>query len=410
MPRNIAMRSVRFAVAGLLLWALPNSPGQTEPKAQAKKAAAGPQVRYFNLSSDMFADLGVEAYLKETRQGAKLVSAELDVCHPVAQGSARRDRFVVPLKIEDNRLTGNGQTQEGKKAVSVDITRRGTATSPDYEGSVSSGDLKSEVQSSESGPITPEDFADMISDDDEIEMAPTQFIGMSPQVLKARVTRDGLAGLLDKLRSQNVRIAYLSIEESCRVLRSGQHILRFTVDPDRAAAVLAAIKSAPGVAETGYSSSGHRVDRAIRFPSAGWRNTNGNLERIKFTDVVSRSMAKALGATVDKSSWDDRTGELSVVLKRPHEVAGSLKLQQVMTVTVLVAPEAPGNREHSLLWIENVSWQAVEDRFGARLEFQLPGDAPEGESADPDGIEGLAKALAAELKGQVWDTDSDRWQ
>ena len=409
MTRSVVMRSVFVAIAGLLLCSAPNSPAQSEQKAQAKKSA-GPQVRYFNLSSDMFADLGVEAYLKETRQGGKLVAAELDVCHPLAQGSNRRDRFVVPLKVEGSRLTGNGQTQEGKHAVSVDLTRRGSATSPDYEGSVSSGDLKSEVQSLENTAITPEDYADMTSDDDNIEIAPAQFIGMSPQILKARVTREGMAGLLNALRNQNVRIAYLSLEESCRVLRSGQHILRFTVDPDRAAAVLAAIKSAPGVAETGYSSSGHRMDRAVRFPSVGWRNTNGNLERIKFTDVVSRSMAKALGATADKSSWDDRTGELSVMLKRPHDVAGGLKLQQAMTVSVLVAPEAPGNREHSLLWIETVTWQAIEERFGARLEFQLPGEAPEGESADPDGVEGLAKALAAELKGQVWNTDSDSWQ
>ena len=96
----------QFVVAALAL-ALASSSAVAQQKGQKGKAPAGPQVRYFDLSSSIFSELGSEVILKENRQGVTLVSAELDVCHQVSPTSNRLERFVVPLKVEGNRLIGH---------------------------------------------------------------------------------------------------------------------------------------------------------------------------------------------------------------------------------------------------------------------------------------------------------------
>src|SRR6185312_12914066 len=102
-------------VVAALALALASSSAVAEPKGQKGKGPAVPQVRYFDLSSSIFSELGSEAILKENRQGATVVSAELEVCHLTSPTSNRMDRFVVPLKVEGNRLSGTAQSQEGKQ-------------------------------------------------------------------------------------------------------------------------------------------------------------------------------------------------------------------------------------------------------------------------------------------------------
>src|SRR5262245_36799188 len=104
------MKRELAAFAAVLVIAIASSIAVAEQKGQKGKAPAGPQVRYFDLSSSVFSELGAEAILKETRQGTTLTAAELEVCHQVTSGSSRLDRFVVPLKVEGNRLTGSGQS------------------------------------------------------------------------------------------------------------------------------------------------------------------------------------------------------------------------------------------------------------------------------------------------------------
>src|SRR5262245_28147072 len=100
------MKRQFVAIAAVVL-AIASSAAVAEQKGAKGKAPAGPQVRYFDLSSSIFSELGAEVLLKENRQGTTLASAELDVCHQVSPGSNRFDRFVVPLKVEGNRLTGS---------------------------------------------------------------------------------------------------------------------------------------------------------------------------------------------------------------------------------------------------------------------------------------------------------------
>ena len=112
-----------------------------------------------------------------------------------------------------------------------------------------------------------------------------------------RVGRAGLTGLLDALRDQNVRVVYNGLIPSCRVLRSGHYTVQIDVDAERVGAVFAKLKSVPGVAEIGFSPNAPNMQRAIRFPSAGWRDAAGKLDRDKLAAAVGAAMAKAMSAT-----------------------------------------------------------------------------------------------------------------
>src|SRR5262249_47083044 len=158
----------------------------------------------FDLSSSIFSELGAEAILRETRQGTLLSSAELEVCHQVAPGSTRIDRFVVPLKVEGNRLTGTGQSQEGKQAVSVSLTRRVAGGNFTYEGTITSGSITEKISSTDNNELTEEEITDQFLSEAAIEPAPTDFTAAWPQALHVRVGRAAVPSLLDALRDQNV--------------------------------------------------------------------------------------------------------------------------------------------------------------------------------------------------------------
>src|ERR1700754_953900 len=88
------------ALAGAISWTLVQA--QTKDSA---KAAAGAETRYFSSLGDLLGDLPVDAFIKETRQGGKLVSAVLDVCYSVSATSDRKDRFAIELRPEGEKLT-----------------------------------------------------------------------------------------------------------------------------------------------------------------------------------------------------------------------------------------------------------------------------------------------------------------
>src|SRR5947207_9911673 len=101
------MRILTLSIAALLA----AFAGAGSALAQAKKPAApaGEAVRYFQLGGELMGELTYDATLRETRQGGKVVSAVLDVCHSVTASTNRKDRFVVNLKAEGAKLTGTAQ-------------------------------------------------------------------------------------------------------------------------------------------------------------------------------------------------------------------------------------------------------------------------------------------------------------
>ena len=400
------------AFAAVLVFAIASSTAVAEQKGQKGKGPAGPQVRYFDLSPSIFSELSAEAILKETRQGAQLTAAELEVCHQVAPGSSRLDRFVVPLKVEGNRMTGSGQSQEGKQAVSVNLTRRVAGGNYSYEGTISSGSINEKVRSIDNTEMTEEEVTDQFLSEPAIEPSPDDFTAAWPQALHTRIGRAAVTGLLDALRDQNVRLVYNSLLPSCRTLRSGNYTVQVDVEPERVGAVLAKIKSVSGVTEVGFSPNTPNMGRAVRFPSAGWRDAGGKLDRDKLAAAVGAAMAKAMSATVSTATWDPLMGELSIELKRPDESIAGLKLVQVITISSVVSPESLTANQQSILWIESISSRIADERAPPRLNFTTnQGDeGGEGQASEPDGSDALPEAVAAALKGKTWDSDGDHWR
>ena len=105
-------------------------------------------------------------------------------------------------------------------------------------------------------------------------------------------------------------------------------------------------------------------------------------------------------------------GELSVELKRPDETIPGLKLTQVITITAVVAPESLSSNQQSILWIESITPRIVDDRPAPRLTFALPqsDEGGEGQASEPEGADALPEAVAAALKGALWDPDKDQWR
>ena len=244
-----------------------------------------------------------------------------------------------------------------------------------------------------------------------IEPSPTDFAAAWPQALHVRVGRDGLAGVLEALRDQGVRVVFNGLTPTCRVLRAGHYTVQIDTDAERIAAVFAKLKAVPGLIEVGFSSNTPNMQRAIRFPSAGWRDAAGKLERDKLAAAVGAAMAKAMSATVTATAWEPTTGELSIELKRPDETVAGLKLTQIVTITVVVAPESLTSHQQSILWIESITSRIVDERPAPQLAFSIASeDGGDGQAGDPEGADSLPDAVAAALKGKPWDSDTDQWR
>ncbi len=399
------MKTPIVVIAAALICVLANSTAVAEQKALTKKPAGGPVVRYFDLSSDIFSDLNAEVILKEQRQGPAVVSAELDLCYAASPGSNRFDRVVVPLKMEGNRLVGAAQSQELKRPVAVSLTRRAVGSNYSFSGSVKSGNYSEEVQSTGNVEMTEREFQESYATQDQMVTAPADFTEASPQALEIRVARGQLANLLNALRDQSVRIAASSLASSCTALRSGHNVVQLDVDPERAGAVLAKLRAVPGVVAAGYAQNNHNWDGAIRFPSEGWRD-GGKLNRDKIAKAVGGAIANVLAATVTSASWDNTTGLLTIMLKRPDETVPGVKLSEVITASILVSPETPAGGQRSLLWIEKLGSRVIDEAASAKLEF-LSSDE---EGAEPEGGDSVVEAVSAELRGQVWDSENEDWQ
>lgn len=400
----------RCAALALVFMVLASASADAQQKGGKGKAPTPAQVRYFDLSGVIFNELGSEAILKENRQGATVVAAELDVCHPSAPASNRLDRFVVPLKLEGNRLTGTGQSQEGKLAVSVNLLRRAVGGSVSFEGTVTSGTNTSKVQAGGNTELSEEEITEQYLSEGMVEPAPADFTAAWPQVLYARVARDALPRFLEALREQNVRLVYNTLQMSCRLLRSGRYTVQIDADAERVGAVRTALKAIPGVSDVGFSPSPPNMQRAVRFPSAGWRDASGRLERDKLAATIAKAMAGAMAATVIGTAWDPVLGELTVEMKRPDETIAGLKLAQQITVTVVVAPESLTSNAQSILWIESVSARVFDERAPPRLTFTMAQSEEEGGLGEPAGSEALPEAVARALKGVPWDAEAEQWQ
>jgi hypothetical protein len=398
------MRALLLCLAGLMT--VSSDLAFAQMKLSTKAAPATNEVRYFT-SIDGLMDGNADVVLKETRQGKTVTSAVLDVCYPAEKGSDRKDRFVANLAVSGQTLTGTTQSIGDKLPVSVKLTRKPTGDTFEFKGQISVGQTVTEVTSTDNSDLSEKEFQDNQTTDDGITPAPRDFTEVSPESIGVRIKLDAALDFLKSLKGQDVEVSLSSLAVSCDALRAGEQTITLTVDPERAAALIAKSKSSPGVVAAGWTSGIVEMDRSIRFPAGEWRDGD-KLNREKIAAAISSVLTKTLAAKSSSSAWDANTGKLKVTLKRPSQLFPALGLTETVEVNALVAPDKPGATDRLTLWIGSPSVSTMDEGAGAKLHLAAEsGGEEEGEQKDDNGS---VEALAKEFKAQRWDSDKSAWK
>ena len=376
--------------------------------AQTKKSAPAPSetVRYFQLTDDFLGELPAEGFLKEVRQGARITSAVLDVCHAVSAASPRKDRFVVALKAEGQRLTGSGQTQETRQRVAVNLVRKPAGKTVSFEGSIAVGNDKRNVSSAGNTDVSEKEFLESQAADSTLMPQPADFTEVSPGAVGVKTKREAFAALVQEIRKENVETVLQSLGVDCSALRSGEQELQLLVDPERAPTLIGKLKGLPGVLEAGWITGAYSIERAVRLPASEWKGGSGSVERERLASAIAGSIAKNFSAVVEATNWNGATGELKVALKRPSQSIPGLDLSDRIETILLIGPEKPGANDGLIVWVGETAIDVVDTAPEPQLKF-MNAASEETDLIDEDALLGR---LARDLKGKRWDSERAAWQ
>ncbi len=375
-------------------------------KLSTKPAPGANDVRYFT-SIDGLMDGNADVVMKETRQGKTLTAATLDVCYPAAKGSDRKDRFVVNLAVNGQTLSGTTQSIGGKLPVTVKLTRKPAGENFEFKGQISIGQTVTEVNSTDNSDISEREFRESQTSDDGITPSPKDFTELSPEAIGVRVKLDAAADFLKSLKGQDVEVSLTSLAVTCDVLRAGEQTITLSADPDRAAALIAKFKSAPGVVAAGWTTGLIEIDRTIRFSAAPWRDGD-RLNKDKLAAAIANVLAGAFSAKPATSAWNSTNGKLKLTFKRPSEVYPALNLTDTVEVTALVSSEKPGGSDRLILWVGAPVISTADETSGPALI--LANDSTGDEEGNQKDDNGSVDALTREFKGQRWDADKSAWK
>ena len=398
------MRALLFCLVGLLTAS--SDVALAQMKLSPKAAPGATETRYFT-SIDGLMDGNADAILKETRQGKTVTSAVLDVCYPADKGSDRKDRFVVNLAVNGQTLSGTTQSIGDQLPVTVKLVRKPTGDTFEFKGQISIGQTVTEVTSTDNSDLSEKEFRDNQTTDDGIAAAPKDFSEVSPESIGVRVKLDAALDFLQGLKGQDVEVSLGSLTVSCDALRAGEQTINISVDPDRAAGLIAKFKSLPGVVAAGWTSGIVEMERSIRFASGDWRDGD-RLDRDKLAAAIANVLSKTLSAKSSSSAWNPSTGKLKLTLKRPSQIFPTLGLTETVEVTALVSPDRPGASDRLMLWISNPVVSTKDETAGPKLNLaeESSGDEEGDQKDDNDSVDALAK----EFKGQRWDADKSAWK
>jgi hypothetical protein len=398
------MRTLLLCLVGLMTAS--SDIAFAEIKLNTKPAAGANEIRYFT-SIDGLMDGNADVVLKETRQGKAVSAAVLDVCYPVAKGSDRKDRFVANLTVSGQTLTGTTQSLGEKQPVSVKLVRKPTGDTFEFKGQISIGPTVTEVASSDNSDLSEKEYLDNQSTDDGITATPKDFTEVSPEAVAVKLKLDTAADFLKSLKGQEIEVSLSGLAVTCDALRAGEQTVNITVDPDRAAALIAKAKSAPGVVTAGWTSGVMEMDRTIRFAAGDWRDGD-KINKDKLATAIGNVLAKTLSAKPASAAWNANTGKLKLTLKRPNQALPALELTDTIEVTALVASEKPGASDRLVLWVSAPTISTADEGAGPKLNVaDESGSDEEGDAKDDNGS---VDALAKELKGQRWDADKSTWK
>ena len=398
------MRALLFCLLGLMTAS--SDLALAQMKLSPKAAPGANETRYFT-SIDGLMDGNADAILKETRQGKTVTSAVLDVCYPAEKGSDRKDRFVVNLAVNGQTLSGTTQSVSDQLPVTVKLVRKPTGDTFEFKGQISVGQTVTEVTSTDNSDLSEKEFRDNQTTDDGIAAAPKDFSEVSPESIGVRLKLDAALDFLQGLKGQDVEVSLSSLTVSCDALRAGEQTINISVDPNRAAGLIAKFKSLPGVVAAGWTSGIVEMERSIRFLAADWRDGD-RLNRDKLAAAIANVLGKTLSAKPSSSAWNPNTGKLKLTFKRPSQIFPALGLTETVEVTALVAPDRPGASDRLMLWISNPVVSTKDETAGPKLN--LAEESSGDEEGDQKDDNGSVDALAKEFKGQRWDADKSAWK
>ena len=398
------MRALLFCLLGLMTAS--SDLALAQMKLSPKAAPGANETRYFT-SIDGLMDGNADAILKETRQGKTVTSAVLDVCYPAEKGSDRKDRFVVNLAVNGQTLSGTTQSISDQLPVTVKLVRKPTGDTFEFKGQISVGQTVTEVTSTDNSDLSEKEFRDNQTTDDGIAAAPKDFSEVSPESIGVRLKLDAALDFLQGLKGQDVEVSLSSLTVSCDALRAGEQTINISVDPNRAAGLIAKFKSLPGVVAAGWTSGIVEMERSIRFLAADWRDGD-RLNRDKLAAAIANVLGKTLSAKPSSSAWNPNTGRLKLTFKRPSQIFPALGLTETIEVTALVAPDRPGASDRLMLWISNPVVSTKDETAGPKLN--LAEESSGDEEGDQKDDNGSVEALAKEFKGQRWDADKSAWK
>src|SRR5882724_2947500 len=295
-------------------------------KLPSKAAPGANETRYFT-AIDGLMDGNADVVLKETRQGKTVTAAVLDVCYPAEKGSERKDRFVANLTVSGQNLTGTTQSIGDKLPVTVKLLRKHTGDNFEFRGQITVGQTVTEVTSTDNSDLSEKEFLDNQTSDDGITPQPKDFTEVSPESVGVRVKLDTALDYLKSLRGEGVEIGLGSLAITCDAMRAGEQTINLTVDPERASALIAKTKSAPGVTAVGWTSGAGEMDRTIRCAAAEWRDGD-KINKDKIASAISGVLSRTLSAKAAGADWNANTGKLKLTLKRPSQVYPALGLTE----------------------------------------------------------------------------------
>lgn len=224
-----------------------------------------------------------------------------------------------------------------------------------------------------------------------------------------RVKLDSVLDFLKSLKGEAVEVAVSSLPTSCDELRAGEQTINLTVDPDRAAAVIAKAKAMPGVTLAGWTSGAVEMDRTIRFAAADWR-AGDRVNRERLAATLAAVLSKTLVATPAASSWNANSGQLKMTFKRPSQTYPALGLTETVEVSAIVSADKPGTSDKLMLWVSSPTTTTADEGSGPKLNLSEDPGAADDEGAEPEDDGDAIAALARELKGQRWDADKSVWK
>lgn len=404
------MRTVHLfaaiAAAVLVTASAPAFAQQKKGAAEKKGAAPAPVVRYFTSINEIMDGNG-DAVLKETRSGNTVTSATLDLCFPVATDSPIKDRFVVDLGVKGQTLSGSGETTERKLPVTVNLTRSVADDKFKFEGQIKIGNDTVAVDSDENEDVSEADYKESIAEDESaLQTAPTAFTAVSPDSLRIKTKIPNATDVLKAARAENVAIWVTALLTECDELRKGETTIDVTVDPARAAAVLAKLKAVPGVVTAGYTSSIFGMDRAMRFAAANWLS-DGKIDRSKLEQSISAALEKSLSAKVASAVWSDTTGHLTIDLKRPSVLHPELALTETLSYEILVAFDTPTSTTDLVVWLSAPEGKTTDDAATGSIKINNPAGGEEGGIAVSEGD--VVKALQSAFQAMRWDEEASKW-